>query len=275
MYRKLLLGVAVGALAVSVAAQNPGPAQKPAPPAAQKAAAAPQLTVEQVVAKNIQARGGMDKLKSVNSVRITGKITTQGFDLPMTMEEKRPHNFRMEMSVQGMSIVQAYDGKVGWMIMPLQGNKDPQPMSADDLKNAEEQADIDGVLVDSAQKGHKVELVGKEPVEGTDTYKLKVTMKTGDVRYIFLDADSFLEIRTEGKRMVRGTEMEFESSIGDYKEVEGMMIPFSVEEGSKGGGQRAKITFDKVEVNPAIDDARFKMPEVKPETKPEEKKPGL
>ncbi len=273
MVRKLLLGVVLAAVAVTVAAQNPAPAQAPAP--AQKAAAAPGLTVDQVIAKNIQARGGMDKLKAVNSMRVTGKITTQGMDLPMVLEEKRPHNFRMEFTVQGMAIVQAYDGKTGWIVMPLQGNKDPQPMSPDDLKNAEDQADIDGVLVDSAQKGHKVELVGKEPVEGTDAYKLKVTMKSGDVRYIFLDADSFLEIRTEGKRTVRGTDMEFESSIGDYKEVEGLMIPFSVEEGPKGGAQRAKITFDKVEINPVLDDARFKMPEVKPEPKPEEKKPGL
>ncbi len=271
MVRKLLLGVIVATLTIMAAAQNAAPAAQK--PASATKSATPELTVSQVVAKNIQARGGMDKLKAVKSIRVTGKMSMQGMDLPVVMEEKRPANFRMEITVQGMSIIQAYDGKTGWIIMPLQGSKDPQPMSADDLKNAEQQADMDGVLVDSEQKGHKVELVGKEPIEGTDAYKLKVTMKNGDVRYIFLDADSFLEIRTEGKRTVRGTDMEFESSLGDYKEVEGLMIPFSVEEGAKGSAQRAKITIEKVEVNPAIDDARFKMPEPTP-APPAEKKPG-
>lgn len=261
MIRRLLLSVAIFALAVTAAAQNQ----------------APSLTVDQVITKYIQALGGMDKLKSVKTRRMTGKMTVgPGIEAPLVIEQKRPNSFRLDVTLQGLTMVQAFDGKTGWMIMPFQGKKDPEPMSPDDIKEFEEQADFDGSLVDYQQKGHKVELVGKEPVEGSDAYKLKVTLKSGDVRYVYLDTDSFLEIKSEGKRTVRGTEVEFETSSGDYKSVEGLMMPFSFEQGMKGGQQRSKITVEKIEMNPAIDDARFKMPETpKPEAKPGDKKPGL
>lgn len=224
-------------------------------------AVAEDLTVDQVVAKNIQARGGMEKLKAVQSVRMTGKMTVgPGMEAPVVLVEKRPKNMRLDLTLQGMTAVQAYDGKTGWMIMPFQGKKDAEPMSEDDLKDAEDQADMDGPLVDYKDKGNKVELMGKEAVEGGDAYKLKVTLKNGDVRYLYLDPDSFLEIKTESKRTIRGAEQEMETTIGDYKEVEGLMVPFSIEAGIKGSQQKQKITIDKVEINPSIDDSQFKMP---------------
>ena len=131
------------------------------------------------------------------------------------------------------------------------------------MKDIEEQADIDGPLVDYSQKGHTVELLGKDKAEGTDCYKLKVTLKNGDTRLFFIDAENFLDVRMEGTTTVRGTEVSSETIVGDWKEVSGMMMPFSVESGQKGNPQRQKITLDKVEVNPVIDDARFKMPDVK------------
>lgn len=235
-------------------------------------AVAEDLTVDQIVAKNIQARGGMDKLKAVKSVRMTGKMTVgPGMEAPITLVEKRPKNLRLELTLQGMTAVQAYDGKTGWAIMPFQGKKDPEPMGEDDLKDAEEQADLDGPLVDYKEKGNKIESMGKEAVEGGDAYKLKVTLKNGDIRYFYLDPDSFLEIKTESKRTVRGAEREMETTIGDYKEVEGLMVPFSMEAGIKGTQQKQKITIDKVELNPAIDDSVFKMPAPAPAA---EKKPG-
>lgn len=224
-------------------------------------AAAEELTVDQIVAKNIQAHGGMEKMKAVKTLRMTGKMTVgPGMEAPVTLEFKRPKNMRMEISVQGLTAIQAYDGKTGWAVMPFQGKKEAEPMGEDDLKDAEEQADMDGPLVDYKDKGNKVELMGKESVEGSDAYKLKVTLKSGDVRYLYLDPDSFLEIKGEAKRTIRGTERETESTMADYKEVEGMMFPFSIEAGMKGSPQKQKITIDKIEINPAIDDARFKMP---------------
>jgi len=241
-------------------------------------------TVDEIIAKHIQARGGLEKLKAVKTVRYTGKMTVgPGLEAPAVMEQKRPNSVRLEITVQGLTAVQAYDGKAGWQVMPFGGKKDPEPMGEDELKEAAEQADIDGPLVDYKEKGNKVELVGKEPVEGTDAYKLKVTLKSGDLRTIYLDADSYLPIKEESKRTIRGTERESEVVLGDYKEVGGLMIAHSIEASAKGNPQKQKITIEKVEINPPIDDARFTLPEVKkpeplpevkkPEPKPEEKKP--
>lgn len=220
-------------------------------------------TMDEVIAKNIEARGGLEKLKAVKSIRMTGKMMMgPGMEAPMSLEIKRPRSLRMEFTFQGMTGVQAYDGKSGWSISPFQGKKDPEPMSPDDVKDAEEEADIDGPLVDYKAKGHAVELVGKEKVEGSDAYKLKVTLKNGTVRHQYIDAESFLEIKTEAKRTVRGSEMEFESTIGDYKDVGGLLIPHSIQSGAKGRPEKQNIVVEKIELNPVLDDARFRMPEV-------------
>jgi hypothetical protein len=147
--------------------------------------------------------------------------------------------------------------------MPFQGSKTPQQMSADDVKMAQEQADMDGPLLDYKAKGHTVELVGKDKVEGADAYKLKVTMKTGDVRFIYIDAEHFLQLKEEGKRKIQGAEVETETIVGDYKAVDGLMFPHSMDSGQKGSPQRQKMVIEKIELNVPIDDARFKMPEVK------------
>jgi hypothetical protein len=226
------------------------------------------MTVDQVIAKNIEARGGMAKLKAVNTVKVTGKILVgPGIEAPIVMYQRRPNDMRMEFTVQGLTAVQAYDGKAGWAIMPFQGKKDPEAMTADDLKEIQEQADMDGALVDYAAKGHKVELLGKDKVEGSDVYKIKLTRKNGDVETIFIDADSFLEVRNEGKRNIRGTDMETEATIGDYKEVDGLVLPFSIDNGIKGRPEREKITIEKYEFNVPLEHTQFVMPDV-PKTAP-------
>jgi hypothetical protein len=163
-----------------------------------------------------------------------------------------------------LTAVQAYDGKNGWQIMPFMGKKDPELMSADEAKEIEENADLDGPLVDYKRKGHQIELQGKEKIEGTDAYKLKVTLKNGDVQTIYIDSDSFLDIKEVTKRTVRGTEQEIESAIGDYKPVDGIMFPFAVESGIKGTDQKQKLTITKVELNVPADDSLFKMPAAAP-----------
>lgn len=218
-------------------------------------------TVDELVAKNIEARGGLARLKAVNSVRLTGKAAMgPGIEVPVVLEIRRPNQMRMEMQFQGMTAVQAYDGRVGWSVAPFMGRKDPEALPPEALKNLEEQADIDGPLVDWKAKGHTVELAGREMVEGTNTYKLKVTLKNGDVRHLYLDPDAFLEIKGDGKRTVRGSELETETTIGDYKEVEGLMLPHSFEAGAKGRPEKQKITIEKVELNVPLDDSRFRMP---------------
>ena len=226
-------------------------------------------TADEIIAKNIQARGGSDKLKSVQSIKSTATMAMgPGMEAPGVLIQKRGNLARLEFTIQGLTAVQAYDGKNAWQIMPFMGKKDPELMSADEAKEMEENADLDGPLVDYKSKGHQVELLGKEKVEGTDVYKLKATLKNGDVQTIYIDADSFLEIKEETKRTVRGSEQVVESAIGDYKEVNGIIFPFAVESGVKGSPQKQKLTITKIELNVPADDSIFKMPAAPPAPAP-------
>jgi outer membrane lipoprotein-sorting protein len=215
-----------------------------------------------VLAKSYEARGGLEKIKSVDSVRITGTMTMGGGQMsaPFTWEWKRPDKLRMEFSLQGMTGIQAYDGTVGWAVMPFTGSTEPQKMPAEEVDQLKEQADFEGELVDWEAKGYQVELLGKENIEGTDAYAIRLTRPSGDVSTIYLDDEYYLEFKRTGKRNVRGQEIEFETSTGDYKEVDGLIIPFSMEVQAVGMPMSQTITFEKVELNPPIDDSRFSMP---------------
>jgi len=221
--------------------------------------------VDEIIAKNVQARGGLEKLKAVQSIKSTANMSMgQGMEAPGVLIQKRPRLARLDFTIQGLTAVQAYDGKSAWQIMPFMGKKDPEPMSADETKEVEEMADLDGPLVDYKSKGHQVELLGKEKVEGTDAYKIKATLNNGDVQTIYIDSDSFLEIKEETKRTVRGSEQLIESSIGDYKDVDGVLFPFAMESGVKGSQEKQKLTITKIELNVPADDSIFKMPAAAP-----------
>ena len=222
-------------------------------------------TLDEIIAKNVQARGGLEKLKAVQSIKSTANMSMgQGMEAPGVLIQKRPRLARLDFTIQGLTAVQAYDGKSAWQIMPFMGKKDPEPMSADETKEVEEMADLDGPLVDYKSKGHQVELLGKEKVEGTDAYKIKATLNNGDVQTIYIDSDSFLEIKEETKRTVRGSEQLIESSIGDYKDVDGVLFPFAMESGVKGSQEKQKLTITKIELNVPADDSIFKMPAAAP-----------
>lgn len=253
------------------AEQVMGQAEKMAQQAEEMAGEAEEMmesdaTLDEVLESHYEAVGGAEAWGSVQAVRFEGTMSMgPGMEAPFKMTMKRPENIRLEFTFQGMTGIQASDGSTAWMVMPFMGKKDPEKVPDEEAQAFSEQADFDGILVDYKDKGHTVELLGKEPIEGSEAYKLKVTLKDGAIRYIYLDADAFLEIRTEGKRKIRGSEVEGESSIGDYKEVAGLMLPHAVESGAKGSPQKQKITIDQIEINVPIDDARFVMPEVKPE----------
>lgn len=219
-------------------------------------------TADEIIAKNIEAKGGLEKLKAIQTMRISGKMQMgPGMEAPMVIETARPNKMRVEFTFQGMTGIQAYDGKTGWMVMPFMGKKDPEPMSGDDLKMVEDQADMDGPLVDYKEKGHQVEYLGKGEVEGTPVHKIKVTKKNGDVATLYLDAESFLEIKAEGKTRLRGQDIEGETTFGDYKEVGGIVFAHSIQSKMKGGpGPGQTITFEKIEINPEIPANRFDMP---------------
>jgi outer membrane lipoprotein-sorting protein len=231
-------------------------------------------TADEIINKNLEARGGKDKIKAVQTARMTGKLVMgQGMEAPITMELARPNKMRMEFTLQGMTGVQAYDGKSGWSVMPFMGKTEPEKMSDDDVKQAEDMADMDGLLVDYKEKGHQVEYVGKEDVEGTPAYKLKVTKKNGDVVNVYIDSESYMEIKDAGKVKVRGQEIEGQTTFGDFKKVEGIVYPFSIEQKSSAGPGGMTISISKIEVNPAVDNSRFAMPAAKPADKPAPPKP--
>lgn len=230
-------------------------------------------TVDELIKKNIDARGGIQKLKAIKSIKAVGKMTQQGLEIPISIQQKRPSMVRLDITFQGKSFVQAYNGEIGWKIDPFQGSSEPEKVAGDDLKDLEEQADLDGALVDYKEKGNTVELIGKEDMEGTPVYKLKVTLKKGDVRTIYLDAENYLDLKVTSKRKTPGGEIDIDSYPGNYKAVNGVLFAFSVEAKVKGQTVQ-QITLEKIEADVAIDDSIFKMP-AKPAEKPktEEKKP--
>jgi hypothetical protein len=219
------------------------------------------FTADELIAKNIAARGGMGKLEALKSVHFTGTLKPGGgVEFGVSEVVKRGGMIRDEISVQGLTIVQAYDGKEGWHINPLQGRKDPERVPADDMKNLVDQADLDGPLVDYKAKGNKVEYLGTEDVDGSQAHKLRVTKPNGDKKIIFLDPDYFLAIRELDQRQVHGREVELETDFGDYEKVEGVYLPFEIAAGGKGDSEKAQLVIDKAEANVAADDAQFHFP---------------
>jgi outer membrane lipoprotein-sorting protein len=229
---------------------------------------AAELTVDEILAKNAEAKGGLDKLKALQSIKFTGKMSLGGgMEAPITMVKKRPEMMRMDFTVQGMTGTQAYDGTSGWMLMPFMGKKEAEPMPADAAKEVKDMADFDGPFIDYAKKGYKVELLGKGDVEGTAAYKLKV-IRDGQETVVYIDADSFLELKSEAKRKIQGQDVEGETIYGNYQEFGGLLFPMSIEMKAKGMPAGQTITLDKVEINPAVADDTFKMPAKKAEAAP-------
>jgi len=231
-------------------------------------------TADELLEKNLKAQGGKEKLKAVQSMRLTGKMKMGPMEAPITITKVRPAEMRVDFTIQGMTGTSAYDGTTGWTLMPFMGNKDPQKMTEEQLKETRIDADFDGPMSDYKAKGNKVEYVGKVDTEGTPTYKLHVTTKEGKESNVYLDAESYLVIRTEGTRNIQGQDLEMETSIGDYKTVDGLMMPHSMESHVKGKEAQVgqTITIEKIELNPTVDAATFKMPAAAPAVKPEDKK---
>jgi hypothetical protein len=224
-------------------------------------AQAPALSADQVIAKHLEARGGLARLRAIQSLRITSRLGVA--ELPSVGEWKRPMAYRQTVKVQGMDWIRAFDGKSGWTINPFSGYggfKEPQPLNPEQLRAIELTADLDGPLVDWQAKGHKVAYLGTEDVDGGLAHKLKVTLKNGDQVTYFLDADSWMSIKEITRRVVRGTEEESETVLGNYEATGGVYFPRLIQEGEKGSDEKQAVTIEKVEINPDLSMDRFTMP---------------
>ena len=216
--------------------------------------------VDDVINKSITAIGGKEKIKAVNSMKVYVNFDSQGMKIPVTMTFKRPGMILSEVEVQGMKILTGFDGKHGWMLNPMTGKTEAEPMPEESLKQLKDQADYDGKLVDYAAKGYKAELLGKEEVEGTNVYKVKLT-KGEDVTTYFIDTETYLVLKERTKTVYKGKEMVSDAIYSDYRETSGgIKYPFSIEQREVDAEEGSKMTVDKVEVNVDVDEAIFKMP---------------
>lgn len=222
------------------------------------------MTADELIGKNLSARGGLEKIQAIKTLKSDGKLLFGGqFELTFVLYQKAPDSSRSEASLQGLTAVQAWDGKDAWQISPFQGRKDPEKMTADDAKALADDAPIGGPLVDWQTRGSKVDYLGTEDVDGTDAHKLRVTLKNGDIEVIYLDPDQFLEIRTVAQRTVRGTRVESVSDYGDYEQVAGVYFPFSISTQNKADGSIQQTTIEHAQANVPIADSLFAFP-VKP-----------
>jgi len=221
------------------------------------------VSVDELVARHIEARGGGEKMKAIQSLEFTGKLELSGdwvAEFALLRLIRRPDRVRTEATLQGMTMVRAWDGHEGWAISPLWGRKDPERVSPDESKELVDLGDIDGPLVDAASKGNRVEYLGTEDIDGTDAHKLRVTTKNGDVQYVYLDPDYYLVIRILYQRSVRGARAEIETDFGNYEKVNGVYFPFSIDSGPRGEAKTRKITIEKARANVVLGDALFQFP---------------
>jgi outer membrane lipoprotein-sorting protein len=225
------------------------------------ATAASAQTVDEIVARNLQAKGGAEKWKSVSSVRMTGQISLQGKQLPLTIYAKRPNLNRQEITIQDSKLVQAFDGTTAWVVNPLTGSDAPHalpPAAAEMMRNS---ADFDGALIDYKAKGHTIELVGREKLGDTDVYHLKVTMRGGPhVQHYYLDAKTGIELKTSAEiDPGTGQPQKLETEMSGFEQVEGITVPRTVRQ-IVDGKPMVEMTIEKVEFNVPMDDALFRMP---------------
>lgn len=202
---------------------------------------------------------GQDKVAKVKTMTMSGKIMQQGMEFPILMSMKRPDKVRMEASVQGQKIITSYDGESGWTVNPMMGSLEAQDLGPDQVKEMKSMGDMDGDLYDYEAKGHQLEYLGEEEMEGTPTYKLKLTKKDGDVSIYYFDADSYVILKIESTRTVQGVEQTFEQFPGNYKMIEGMAMPFNITSKYQ-GMTMMEIVIDTVEIDKEVPDSLFIRP---------------
>ncbi len=222
----------------------------------------PPSPVDEIVAAHLEARGGAERLQALRSIRETATVTGSGGRTARVVREvKRPGLFRLEFSFQGTTSVFAHDGSTGWQVAPLEGQLEPKAMPPEaDAAGGVDQRDIEGPLVNWREKGHTVELVGREALPGGEADKLKLTLADGSVRYDWVDVATHQVVRSDVTRLVRGRPVVLESAFSDFRQVGGLVFPHHVETRAQDRPQVLEISVEAVELDPELDDARFRFP---------------
>ena len=249
-------------------------------------ASAPQLSVAQIVEKNVTARGGLQTWRSLQTLEMKGKMQAGGdkrptipvpgtktgpevkearpaeqAQLPFVLELSRGRKQRLEIQFKGQTAVQVYDGAQGWKLRPFLNRHQVEKFTPEELKTASQQADLDGLLIDYAAKGSKVELTGVEKIDGRSAYNLKVTDKSGYARHVWVDAQNFLEIKVEGTpRRLDGKFHPTAVYLRDYRSVNGLIMPYLMETAVDGVKETEKIEIEEIVSNPKLDASQFAMP---------------
>lgn len=219
--------------------------------------------IKALVAQNLEARGGADTWGGVNSLRLTGLMDLgQGMHVPYVVEKKRPGKFCIEFVFDGETATQCVDGKGGWKLLPYLGRDKPEAMTDAEYSQLASTATIDGLLSSAFERGDKMKLVGKEMVAGRTAIKLEITLPGGEPRWLFVDAESGLEIKLESTRLLRGQERIVETFYYDWQETDGLLIPRRQETRTQGDDEFNFVTVDNVLTNTPIDDTRFAMPAI-------------
>jgi hypothetical protein len=267
-------------------------------PKAAPAPVLPALAADQIVARSVVARGGAPAWSRVQSMTLSGKLDAgrqrhdggmiaasaplsrveararvrqialqqskepaKPIELPFTLELARPNQSRLEIPFQGQTAVQVFDGSNGWKLRPFLGRSAPEPFSADEQRAAADQQQLDGPLVNHVAKGTKVALDGTDRVDGRDAYRLKLTLKNGDVRRLWVDAKTFLDVKIEGApRRMDGRMRRVETSLRDWKPVQGVMVPYLYETTVEAVAGSERIVVEKVALDAALTPSRFVRP---------------
>jgi outer membrane lipoprotein-sorting protein len=221
-------------------------------------------TADDIIAKYVEARGGLAKIKSIQSERVRGTLMfAPGVEGPFVVERERPYKMRMEVSFRDQTLIRVFDGKSsGWIYNPFAADAAVVPMNENDIRNIQDEADFEGPFINYKAKGNQLEYAGKTNVEGKPAYKIKLTNKNGDVSYFSFDAESFFLLRWQGNRKTGDQDVPWESYFRDYREIDGLEYPFLIESSAPGTDQAQKIMADKIEVNVTISESDFKKPNI-------------
>ena len=212
-------------------------------------------TIDEIVNKHIEAIGGKDNWAKVKSLRTESTMKAQGAEIKFVITQINKKAMRMDITLSGMNGYSILTNTEGWTFMPFQGQAKPEPMTADDIKTGQDDLEVLDEFITYKVLGKKLEDLGKDDVDGTECLKLKMTDKDGKETTFYIDPANYLVIKQVEKIKANGKEEESTTMFGDYKKAEfGILYPMSITK----DGQEMDIT--KIEINPTIDEAIFKLP---------------